>query len=318
MALILISTIVDAPVSTTFTSVLGNSSRKIIVPAYFYPSLWNTGSMEYYYWAKLFDVANRLGPQLIVIVNPFNGPGDMVDPYYSKVIEELIARRAIVLGYVYTKWAQRPIEEVLGDVDTWFTLYPGVAGIFVDEVSPEGSETVVNYYQAVTSKVKSRNGLVVCNPGTPVRNPASYNEVCDMVIVFEDGLTEYMRNRDIVREAIKSVKNPGVILEGVLEDPDSALSILEEDGVKVVYVYHKFYSYNELSIHIDSLVKWVAQPSSNNAEKTSALLASPYLLMGITVALSLFLALILRSVDEARTPRSTGKVLVNLSHRLRV
>lgn len=309
--MILIVSHVGTPVSTTSTPASWVSPRKIIVPAYFYPSLWNTSSREYHYWVKLFDVASRLGPQLIVVVNPSNGPGDVVDPYYSKVIDELIDRRAIVLGYVYTKWGQRPIEEVLSDVDKWYTLYPKVAGIFVDEVTHDGSETVVNYYLAISRLVKSRNGLVVCNPGTPVKYPSLFNELCDMVIVFEAGLAEYLSNRETVREAIKSVKTPGVILEGVLENTDDVLSILEEDGARVIYVYHKIYNYDELSTHIDSLIKWATQPSSNDTEKTSALPSYPYLLVGALVALSLFFVLILRGANRARGPRKTGKVVEN-------
>jgi len=66
------------------------------------------------------------------IANPSNGPGTKVDPNYSRWTRRVSSGGRLVLGYVHTGWASRPLTEAERDIDKWLELYPEARGFFVD------------------------------------------------------------------------------------------------------------------------------------------------------------------------------------------
>jgi len=146
--------------------------KGLMIPAYFYDQ-------------TLWDKTAGLTVDAVVIVNPDNGPGQEYDPNYADFIDQLVKNGKVPVGYVYTKWGNRPLEEVERDVDRWISLYPEIEGFFFDEASIE--EKDASYYKTLADYVRSRGKkVVVLNPGT-VPAPV-YFDFADYVVTYEDSV----------------------------------------------------------------------------------------------------------------------------------
>jgi len=117
---------------------------------------------------------------LVAILNPASGPGAVADPTYLALDQR--ARRAgvRVLGYVSTSYANRPLDQVLSDMDKYRSWY-GVDGFFLDEAP---ADPQLGYYLAARQHaLRGRGQLVVVNPGLPPSR--SYMQAADIVVTFE-------------------------------------------------------------------------------------------------------------------------------------
>jgi hypothetical protein len=148
----------------------GTADKGLIVPLYFVNSTQ---------WEQ---VANAEVGEY-VILNPYNGPGDEQNPLYTNYIGELIDKGKIPIGYIYTKWGSRPLEEVEADIDKWLDFYPDIKGFFIDETAT-GSDKL-DYYKTLVDYIKSKGDYyIVLNPGTqPLDN--GYFDIADTVVVYE-------------------------------------------------------------------------------------------------------------------------------------
>lgn len=153
----------------------------IIVPAYFYP-----GEADIY-WPALTRAAARV--PVTAIVNPASGPGRLHDPNYQRVISNLKQAGGRAVGYVHTRYGQRPLPSVTGEIDRYFALYSGLDGFFVDEMSNQADPHQLAYYERLYAHVKSmgKHLVVIGNPGT--RTVASYlsRPTADVLVSFESG-----------------------------------------------------------------------------------------------------------------------------------
>jgi Spherulation-specific family 4 len=159
--------------------------QQIAVPAYFDD------------WSGLLP---DVPPSNLIVVNPNNGP----DPGYASQISAARARGARVVGYVYTRWANtrpnplhgnvydRTVAAVKADIDRYYSLYPSLDGIFLDEVTG-GSDCAhaQSYYQPIYDHIQSTHpgATVVINPGAPV-DPC-YLSVASIVVTFESSFADY-------------------------------------------------------------------------------------------------------------------------------
>jgi len=144
-------------------------SKGIIVPQYFYDSAL---------WDKVINA--DIGGY--VIINPSNGPGDSADSAYVNEINELNAHSKIPIGYIYTKWGDRSIDDVKADIDKWLELYSGIKGFFVDEAASSADKS--EYYTELADYIKSKGDYkIVLNPGT--KPDAVYFGIADTVVVYE-------------------------------------------------------------------------------------------------------------------------------------
>lgn len=127
----------------------------------------------------------------LLIANPNSGPGSTVDASYTQAILAAHSVGQIVVGYVHTSYGARPIAQVEADVDSWYTLYPAVDGIFSDETSTDAAK-VTPYYKPLYDQVKAKTGkrIVVINPGTATSE--SYMTASDVVMSFEDVYANYV------------------------------------------------------------------------------------------------------------------------------
>ena len=152
---------------------VSEKNKKIIIPQYFY---------DYDLWQKVVD-ADIKG---YVIINPSNGPGDNTDSAYSNEIQDLIDGGKTPIGYIYTKWGDRDIEEVKDDVDKWLELYPQIKGFFIDEASTLSDR--FKYYKELKNYIDSKgNYKFVLNPGTFPNGV--YFSIADTVVVYEGNAT---------------------------------------------------------------------------------------------------------------------------------
>jgi serine/threonine protein kinase len=159
--------------------VVGRACRlRLLVPAYVYPA--DEGLAE---WDRIID--SPAAAATVVIANPASGPGKAADPTYSKVIGRARDRGVTVIGYVSTKYAARPLNEVKGDVDRWRRFYPGAQGIFFDEQA--SSVEHILYYAALYEYVRKECGLslVVTNPGTECAEEYVSRPAADVVCMVE-------------------------------------------------------------------------------------------------------------------------------------
>ena len=155
-----------------------NENRGLIVPVYFY----NLSE-----WDKVADA----DADEIAIINPSNGPGNDVDDNYVQFIDKLVSNGKKPVGYVYTKWGARDIDEVEDDIDTWLGFYPNIKGFFIDEVTADANG--LDYYKRLTDYIRSKGDYyIVLNPGT-TPNPA-YFDIADNVVVYENNATSLVSN----------------------------------------------------------------------------------------------------------------------------
>lgn len=175
----------------SFTLAAGQH-QQIAVPAYF-PTDAND-------WNVLFP---NVPPANVIVINPGDGP---TGSDYTSQIDSAHARGARVLGYVYTRYANnqpdslhdpngaydRTIAAVEADIQQYYTLYPKLDGIFLDEVTAGSHcDSAQVYYQPIHDYIKSAHpaATVVINPGTWVNS--CFLSVADIVVTFEDSFAEY-------------------------------------------------------------------------------------------------------------------------------
>ncbi len=164
------------------------AERGILVPLYSYPCWYDPPN---YIWPQV-AWASRQVP-LIAIINPDNGPGSgFPNSDYRRGLADLASGAAVVVGYVYTSYGQRPAAQVLSDAAK-YTNSPAVRGIFLDEV--DSTTNHLAYYRSIAQAIRAVPGmsLVILNPGTPIAEEYVRSGVGDIAVIFEDreGWREY-------------------------------------------------------------------------------------------------------------------------------
>ncbi len=160
----------------------GASPTRLIVPAYWEPE----GSPNP--WDTLCSEAPAGS---IDIANPDNGPGQAKLTGYAEAVTYCNAHAQKVIGYVYTEYGKRSLSTVETQIADYYSRYPGIAGIFLDEMAEQPDEA---YYAALDSYVHARGGIVVGNPGETVSTTWQLKDV-DIVVTFEGAANEYASYR---------------------------------------------------------------------------------------------------------------------------
>ena len=103
------------------------------------------------------------------------------------------AAGANVLGYVATGWDElsesgsgyQSLSSAEAQVAAWFSLYPPVNGIFIDQMSTN-TTVLSTYYTPLYSYIKTNypQAIVVGNPGQT--SPQSYLNAADSLVSYED------------------------------------------------------------------------------------------------------------------------------------
>lgn len=148
----------------------------ILIPLYSYPNGQYASE-----WEKLLSFKPKPNATVIVVINPNNGQGNQADNVFVEKINQLKSKNFKVLGYIYTNYSNRDLNEVKNDVDKWITLYGNIDGFFIDEAVNGKSE----YYRQITDyiKSKSQNILTIGNIGTEVTT--DYFSIFDKIVIAE-------------------------------------------------------------------------------------------------------------------------------------
>jgi hypothetical protein len=133
------------------------TNQSMAVPMYEYPTIGT-------FWDDITGVGSSTLPW--VIVNPASGPGVSVDPNYTAEIAENTADGIRSIGYVHTTYQTRNWQDVYDDINDWYTMYPGISGIFIDLVD-DGTQAQLCYAAMHYNLIKNAhpNDLVIINPG---------------------------------------------------------------------------------------------------------------------------------------------------------
>jgi len=124
----------------------------------------------------------------IAVVNLSDGPGPKPREDYRAGIQRARQSGAKVVGYIYTLFGKRNIQQVKSDIDN-FKSWFGVDGIFIDNMSAEAS--MLPYYRELHDYIKSSpGGLIVGNPG--VVPDRGYMDTADVLVVFEGTYDSYI------------------------------------------------------------------------------------------------------------------------------
>lgn len=155
----------------------------VLVPLYLYPANVHTNAA--FNW--LMDLKRRYETvPMWIILNPASGAGERTDANYTKAIDRLRGAGCLVLGYVSTGYGKRPEAQVKAEIDRWLTQYPGIQGLFFDEMIYEDTDAGARY-QAALSRYAHEVGFwpTVANPGaeTPGRYFAA--DAADVILVHE-------------------------------------------------------------------------------------------------------------------------------------
>jgi hypothetical protein len=160
-------------------AVVGNS-LKILLPLYSYPNWYEPKS---YLWLDVALAAQKV--PIVAIINPNNGPdGNPPNQDYQRGLKDLRESGVTILGYVYTKYGDRPMLEVRRDIDLYRNYYD-VGGIFLDETASNTKQ--LNYYRDIYQYIKTQtNFQVVTNPGTHTDESYLTLPATDTAVIFED------------------------------------------------------------------------------------------------------------------------------------
>lgn len=221
--------------STDLCAVTATSSEplKILVPLYSYP-----GSD----WDNVASAASA-GAQIIAIINPSSGPiSSGPDSTWTTYMNKLTAAGVDMVGYVHTSYGARASSDVTGDVDVYASMYPGLKGIFLDEVSADASE--ISYYQTVYSHISGISGYAntILNPGT--QPDEGYLAVSTSIVIFESPASSLSSNFDSWVTCASSASEKsgykyhfaGIAYGASSSEMSSVLSTMEAAGMGLVYV----------------------------------------------------------------------------------
>ena len=158
-----------------------DSPMKILLPLYIYPNWYEP---ENYVWSDVASAAKQV--PIVAIINPNNGPdGQPPNRDYERGLKDLRNSDITILGYVSTKYGDRPIEEVKQDIDLYHNYYD-VDGIFLDESASNVKQ--LDYYQHIYNYIKTKTNLdqVVINPGTHTDESYLTYPAADTAVIFEN------------------------------------------------------------------------------------------------------------------------------------
>ena len=168
----------------------GTDNQHQLVPAYFYPDWWNAPNN----WTRMCDAMNRTGGASSAVMNPNSGPSTAANPDYAQAIALCHARGQRVIGYVHTSYGARPAATVRAEIDAYYAFYPGIDGIFLDEMSNDPATRT--YYRSLYLYVRGKPGarFVAGNPGAAAASAWQLSTpVADAVVVFEGTAATYAR-----------------------------------------------------------------------------------------------------------------------------
>lgn len=200
------------------------------------------------------------GLPIIVMVNPSNGPGSKLDAArYAGAIRELRAANITVVGYVYTSYTRRSVEDVERDVEKYASWYE-LDGIFLDEVTCDENASHLEYYRRLAERIRSMGlKLVIGNPGTWAAE--EYFDFFDIVVIWEN--PQYPPLEELQR--YKSLREKAAVLVYNQEELDEEKLSRLIENVKWIYVTDDGGEnpWDTLSTHLRDTARIIAEATAH-------------------------------------------------------
>lgn len=194
-----------------------------------------------------------------LILNPDSGPGPSKDSSWTQIVDKAQAVNTSVVGYVYTHYGNRILNDVESDIDKYYEWY-GVDGIFFDEASSQSND--ISYYQTLYKYVKSKSSSntknkVIINPGD-VPTIGYDNNCADIIVAFESSVNEYYKwnplwtnSSSINVEISHMIYNIDTQLQ-----MENVVNISRTRNAQYIFVCNSD-SYNSLPSYWDQQVKYI-------------------------------------------------------------
>jgi hypothetical protein len=208
---------------------------KLAVVSYFYPgSKWDA-----------------MGSPAIAIINPASGPGRVVDQNYVAQIAAAQARGTKVLGYLTANYRDAGGAQgdgvnrltpagVKSEIAKYFSWYPKLDGIFVDEVDVGATPESLAYYEAVEFAMP-HGKLLVGNPG--MRCDARYLDCFDTLMNFEGTPASYRTRKPADWELARPAERQWHCVHSVLEsEVDEMIALARSRNVGYLYLCGSSYA----------------------------------------------------------------------------
>ena len=170
-----------APVTAPLGAAEALASPLELIPAYFAPE----GSPDP--WHTMCEAAPAGST---VILNPNNGPVKKEAKVYAEPMRFCEEHGQRVIGYTYTKYGKRSLAAVEKAIAHYYSWYPTVEGVFLDEMAEVQSPKVESYYEQLAAYVHQKGGFVVGNPGDTATTAWQLGAV-DEVVTFEGSAASY-------------------------------------------------------------------------------------------------------------------------------
>jgi len=166
---------------------------KILIPLYSYPNWWDS---QNYNWKQLIELKNKYPhAEIIAIINPSNGHFSKSNSDFEHGIKDLHDANIKMVGYVYTSYGDRPVDEVKADIEAWQEFYQdlGINGIFFDEVATNKDK--LEHYGQLSSIAKSRGfENIILNPGITTDQSYIDSGIATIVVSYENPHDKLLSN----------------------------------------------------------------------------------------------------------------------------
>lgn len=217
----------------------------LIVPLYLYPSEERAAEFERVVTIK------SIYPELpiIVIINPYNGPGEYSDNYRD-LVEKYNNAGVSMIGYIYADYSNRPLNEIYSDIDQFKVLYPELDGLFVDEVDDGGS---YDYYKSIYDYASDLD-FMIGNPGTETE--VNYFDIFNIIIIDERNYSEIDKSY-YDKDSFRGVANfqKGILAHNV---PDELDAFWLSEKANWLYI-SKFDTYSKLTDEFEEFSKLLVE-----------------------------------------------------------
>jgi len=241
-----------------------------IIPMYVYPANIPNGSQGEDAWKAcpgsrpdgvvtyvIVNVASGVADQKTRFASPLSpGPGawsvdeastcpvqpsNLVDPNYRRAVASCSRRGARLLGYVNIEHGTAPLGSphsadpatVLGQVRLWFELYPGIQGVFLDQVTTAGTLADRRYHRTIARNVP---GTIITNAGQLPSSDWLLDSGSEMV-VYENYLADFQRMSLPSWASRCGQRRLGAILHDAISPSEVAETCAEAKAKGFGYVY---------------------------------------------------------------------------------
>jgi hypothetical protein len=127
--------------------------QQMIAPLY-----GNTTNATDYDRVNTASTENGGAAGFIIAANCSNSPCPKYDATLEQKLKASDTAGVHTVGYVYTAFADVPIDTVKADIDRWYSLYPSINGIFLDTASLDPADSA--YYKELFDYIRAKGGSV--------------------------------------------------------------------------------------------------------------------------------------------------------------